>query len=175
MILIAVGANLPGPTGSPLAQCEAALQRLASSGVAILARSPWYESAPVPPSDQPWYVNGVVSVATSLPPATLLETLHRIERALGRTRGAANAARTIDLDLLDYDGLIRSGPEPPILPHPRLAGRAFVLRPLADVAPEWRHPRGSSVAELLAALPPDANVRPLPAAKSRPNRFKNPS
>jgi 2-amino-4-hydroxy-6-hydroxymethyldihydropteridine diphosphokinase len=166
MILVALGANLPGPAGPPLAQCEAALGRLAAAGVAIIGRSRWYESTPVPASDQPNFVNGVVAVGTEQGPVALLGTLHAVEAALGRVRGIANAARTIDLDLLDYDGLVRDGDEPPILPHPRLAERGFVLRPLADVMPAWRHPvSGRSVGELLAALPFDPGLRPIGPAK----------
>ncbi len=162
MILIAFGSNLSGPAGPPLAQCEAALARFASCGITIQARSQWYESAPVPPSDQPWFVNGVVAVRTSVDPVGLLAALHGIEESLGRTRGAPNAARTIDLDLIDYDGLVRAGPEPPLLPHPRMHERAFVLRPLLDVAPAWCHPAtGRTAADLLAALPAGDEVRPL--------------
>lgn len=166
MILIALGANLPGPAGPPLAQCEAALGKLAEAGVAVIARSRWYESTPVPASDQPRYVNGVVAVSTAQGPVPLLGTLHAIERSLGRVRDAVNAARTIDLDLLDYEGLVRDGDGPPILPHPRMADRGFVLRPLADVMPAWRHPvSGRSVGELLAALPFDPGLRPIAPAK----------
>jgi 2-amino-4-hydroxy-6-hydroxymethyldihydropteridine diphosphokinase len=169
MILVAFGSNLIGPAGPPLAQCEAALARLPSHGIAVVARSPWYESAPVPASDQPWFVNGVAAVRASLGPVDLLDALHRIEIELGRVRSVVNAARTIDLDLLDYDGLVRGGPEPPLLPHPRMHERAFVLRPLLDVAPAWRHPvSGRSAAELLAALPKDAGLRRLAAGKVPP-------
>jgi 2-amino-4-hydroxy-6-hydroxymethyldihydropteridine diphosphokinase len=163
MILIAVGANLPGPAGTPRDNCEAALVALAAAGVGVIRRSRWYRSPPWPPSDQPWYVNGVVVVRTDLDPAALLAVMHGIERQFGRVReaGAANAARPLDLDLIDYDGLVRDDP-PPVLPHPRLEGRAFVLRPLADVAPAWRHPRtGRSVGDLLAGLPADAIAEPL--------------
>ena len=172
MILVALGANLPGPAGPPLAQCEAAIGKLAEAGVAVIARSRWYESTPVPASDQPRYVNGVVAVRTEQGPAALLATLHAVERSLGRVRGVANAARTIDLDLLDYDGLVRSD-EPPILPHPRMAGRGFVLRPLADVMPAWRHPvSGRSVGELLAELPFDPDLRPMAPPKPPQPEFR---
>lgn len=83
-----------------------------------------------------------------------MELLHETEDLFGRTRGTRNAPRTLDLDLIDYDGRIESGP--PELPHPRLAERAFVLVPLQDVAPSWRHPAsGKLIAELLSALAPD--------------------
>jgi 2-amino-4-hydroxy-6-hydroxymethyldihydropteridine diphosphokinase len=161
MILIALGANLPGPAGPPRAQCEAAFAALEKRGVAVVKRSRWYESAPVPASDQPNFVNGVAAISTALRPAELLQTLHAVEAELGRVRGAPNAARTLDLDLLDYDGLVQEGP--PILPHPRIASRDFVLLPLADVAPDWAHPLTRlSVATLIAALPAGRTARPLP-------------
>jgi 2-amino-4-hydroxy-6-hydroxymethyldihydropteridine diphosphokinase len=173
MILVALGANLPGPAGPPLAQCEAAVQSLAAARIAVVARSPWYESTPVPVSDQPRYVNGVIAVGTELGPVGLLEALHRIEDALGRVRSIANAARMIDLDLVDYDGLVRDGPEPPILPHPRMAERSFVLRPLADIMPAWRHPvSGRSVGELLAALPFDPGLKPIMPVKPAEPAFR---
>jgi len=156
MIVIAIGANLPGPSGSPRDNCEAAIVELERAGVRVVARSHWYRSPPWPPSEQPWYVNGVVAVVTALDPAQLLGLLHAIEAKFGRVRGVANAARPLDLDLIDYEGLIRDAP-PPALPHPRLAGRAFVLRPLADIAPDWRDPKtGRSLKDLLPDLPADA-------------------
>jgi 2-amino-4-hydroxy-6-hydroxymethyldihydropteridine diphosphokinase len=162
MILLALGANLPGPAGPPLAQCEAALEALEKRGVRILGRSRWYDTPPHPPSGQPHFVNGVARVETHLGPAPLLAEMLAIEAALGRRRTVPNAARTLDLDLIDYEGQVRTGPEVPILPHPRLTARSFVLLPLRDVAPEWRHPvSGLSVAELIAALPPDHGAHPL--------------
>ncbi|MGQ0662003.1 MAG: 2-amino-4-hydroxy-6-hydroxymethyldihydropteridine diphosphokinase [Pseudomonadota bacterium] len=162
MILVALGANLPGPAGSPLAACAAALMALEDQGVRIAKRSRWYRSAPVPPSDQPWYVNGMAAIATALGPSELLELLQRIEARFGRRRRVANEPRMLDLDLIDFNGLVRAGPAPPILPHPRLAERAFVLLPLADIAPAWRHPvTGAGLADLIAALPPGAAAEPL--------------
>ncbi|HUJ97513.1 MAG TPA: 2-amino-4-hydroxy-6-hydroxymethyldihydropteridine diphosphokinase [Stellaceae bacterium] len=153
MILIGMGANLPSPAGPPQQTLEAALAALAEAGIALERRSPWYRSAPLPAGDQPWYVNGVVSVATRLAPVALLGQLHRVEARFGRLRRQRNEPRVLDLDLLDHDGALRQ--EPPVLPHPRLHERAFVLLPLADIAPDWRHPAsGASLATLIAALPP---------------------
>jgi 2-amino-4-hydroxy-6-hydroxymethyldihydropteridine diphosphokinase len=162
-ILIGLGSNLALPeVGPPRAVLDAALQALAERGVALRARSRWYESAPVPVSDQPWFVNGVALVETALPPDRLLAVLHEVERAFGRRRRVVNEARPLDLDLLAYGDRVADGPEPPILPHPRLSGRAFVLLPLAELRPAWRHPAtGAGIAQLIAALPPDQVARPM--------------
>ncbi|HEX7969738.1 MAG TPA: 2-amino-4-hydroxy-6-hydroxymethyldihydropteridine diphosphokinase, partial [Stellaceae bacterium] len=133
MILLGLGANLPSAAhGSPQATLAAALDALAAEGVAVDKLSPWYRSAPVPADDQPWYVNGVAAVATRLAPAELLKLLHRVERRFGRVRQRRNEPRVLDLDLLDYDGLVQPGGPRAILPHPRLHERAFVLLPLRD-------------------------------------------
>lgn len=168
MILVAIGANLPGPDGSaPLETARAAaaaLDRL--PGLRLRGLSRWYETEPVPPSGQPPYVNGVAHLAGEAAPELLLEWLHTIEAAAGRRRGEPNAARTLDLDLIALGGLVRHGPAP-VLPHPRAHQRGFVLAPLCDVAPGWVHPLlGRSAADLLAALVaargPLAGVRALP-------------
>jgi 2-amino-4-hydroxy-6-hydroxymethyldihydropteridine diphosphokinase len=160
MILLGLGANLPtAEYGAPVATFAAAIAALAEKGISCVRQSPWYRSAPLPAGDQPWYVNGVVAVATLLAPAALLSTLHLLERRFGRERRARNEARVLDLDLLDYDGLVVSEGSALVLPHPRLHQRAFVLLPLRDVAPLWRHPRsGESVEALIAALPPGQQI-----------------
>ena len=166
MILVAIGSNLPSVAGTPRETCEAALRLLPMRGVRILSTSKWYETAPVPVSDQPWFVNGVVRVETLLNPLALLQTLHDVELEFMRTRSQPNAARTLDLDLLDYEGLIfPTGAL--VLPHPRLQERAFVLYPLHDVAPDWRHPvLGLEVSDLIQNLPegPEKQeFRPIPS------------
>ncbi len=165
-ILIGLGANLPSAKiglqyGGPKANCAWALSRLAELGVRLVRRSRWWTGPPVPPSDQPWYVNGVALIETELAPSALLARLHQVEAELGRVRSVANSARPLDLDLLDYDG--RVDPiGPPVLPHPRLATRAFVLLPLAELVPDWRHPAsGVPLADLIAALPADHGVVPI--------------
>ncbi|HSI00533.1 MAG TPA: 2-amino-4-hydroxy-6-hydroxymethyldihydropteridine diphosphokinase [Reyranella sp.] len=157
-IFIGLGANLPHERyGSPRQTLEAALAELGRRGVRTMRVSPWYRTAPIPASDQPWYENAVAEVASGLSADALLAELHDVEAAFGRARTVANAARPIDLDLLDFHGEISPGGKGrATLPHPRMAGRAFVLMPLADLAPNWRHPvTGRPIAELLAALPAD--------------------
>lgn len=165
MILIAIGSNLPHPeVGQPREVCEAALNRLAQSGVRILRRSPWYGSAPVPASDQPWFVNGVaeVELEASGSPQSLLAALHAVEGELGRTRNRRNEARIVDLDLIDFEGRVSAPDASPLLPHPRLQERAFVLLPLRDLAPEWRHPvTGVAIQTLIDSLPKGQEIRLL--------------
>ena len=155
-ILIAIGANLPGPDdSSPLETCRRAVAALdCLAGLRVKGLSRWYQSAPIPPSGQPPYINGVaVLLGTVDDPAALLVALHGIEVLFGRVRGSANAARTLDLDLIGIGDLVRAAPDP-ILPHPRAHQRAFVLAPLRDAAPSWRHPLlGLTAGELLDRLP----------------------
>jgi 2-amino-4-hydroxy-6-hydroxymethyldihydropteridine diphosphokinase len=162
MILVGIGSNLAAPgSASPRDTAAAALVQLPQFGIAVRRCSRWYASEPVPASDQPWYVNAVAAIDTALAPAALLDALLALERRFGRQRGAVNAARTLDLDLLDYDGR-RCGTARLTLPHPRLHERRFVLAPLAEIAPQWRHPLlGSTAAALLAALPAGQPVRVL--------------
>jgi 2-amino-4-hydroxy-6-hydroxymethyldihydropteridine diphosphokinase len=152
MILIGLGANLPSPAGPPLETLKAALSALARNGATPRAVSRFYESMAWPDPSDPSFVNAVARVETALAPAALLARLKEIERSFGRIEARANAPRPLDLDVLDYDARVEAGP--PILPHPRMESRAFVLVPLRDVAPAWRHPvSGRSVAQLVAALP----------------------
>ncbi len=167
MILIALGANLPSAHGmAPMRTCidtVAALARL--PGLRLVATSPWYRSAPEPPMPgAPEFINGVARLEGEADPATLLAQLHALEAEAGRQRPFPNAPRTLDLDLIDCNGLLRATPDL-ILPHPRAHLRRFVLQPLADVAPEWLHPSlGQPVSVLLAALPgPALALAPLPS------------
>ena len=171
MILVALGANLPTARhGTPAEGLDAALVALAECGIRPVAQSRWYRSAPVPPAQGPWFVNGVVRIETTLDPIPLMARLLEIEANFGRRRSIAGASRPLDLDLLDYDGRVlnhaadRSGPAL-VLPHPRLAERAFVLAPLIEVAPRWRHPvSGANASSLLAAVAAGQAVEPLSPA-----------
>jgi 2-amino-4-hydroxy-6-hydroxymethyldihydropteridine diphosphokinase len=153
-ILVAIGANLPGPDGaSPLQTCQRAAAALDQiPGVRLAALSRWHITPPDPPSDQPCYVNAVALLRGTADPADLLAALHRIEAAAGRRRTVPNAARTLDLDIVAMGGLVRAAPDP-VLPHPRAHLRRFVLLPLAEIAPAWLHPiLGHPASVLIAAL-----------------------
>lgn len=158
-IYIGLGANLPHPEfGPPPRTLRRALASLNDRGVRLVRCSPWYRTAPVPASDQPWYVNAVAQVATGLAPDALLATLHGVEDSFGRVRSVRDAARFVDLDLLDYESIHKDLKNIglSVIPHIRLEDRAFVLLPLRDIAPDWRHPvTGASIDTLIAALPSD--------------------
>lgn len=164
-ILIGIGANLASESfGSPQDACKAALTALNETpGVRVTAQSRWFESQPVPISDQPWFINGVAEVETNLSPQVLLDTLHTIEANFGRVRTVQNAPRVLDLDLLAYGNeIITAGGEGGAeIPHPRLSDRAFVLLPVGDIAPFWVHPlTDRTLAEMVAELPQDQVCRP---------------
>jgi 2-amino-4-hydroxy-6-hydroxymethyldihydropteridine diphosphokinase len=151
MIVIALGANLPSSVGPPRQTLVSALDALTAFGIRIAAVSPFYASKAWPDPNDPAYVNAVAIIETELSPRELMMKLHEVETSFGRKRSTKNAPRSLDLDLIDYDSRVETGP--PALPHPRVHDRRFVLAPLADVAPGWRHPvGGKTVGQLLAAL-----------------------
>ncbi len=161
-IILGIGANLIPDGYETLQQgCLAAIGLLAQYDIRVLDHSRWFETAPVPISDQPWFVNAVILAETEVPAAVALAALHQIEKQFGRTRNRRNEARVLDIDLVDYGGLVVDR-ENLILPHPRMHERAFVLLPLYDVLPNWVHPvTHSSIATLIAALPSDQIIRPM--------------
>jgi len=163
MIYVGIGANLHhADYGSPQNTCGAALYSLNEENIHISACSRWYESAPVPVSDQPNYINAVISVETTIKPLELLNLLLKHEEEFGRTHNNKNAARTLDLDLLDYHGEIIETTMALNLPHPRLHERAFVLLPLAELDPNWQHPQtGSQINDLIEKIPNDLKAIPL--------------
>jgi 2-amino-4-hydroxy-6-hydroxymethyldihydropteridine diphosphokinase len=150
-ILIALGANIPSAAGPPEVTLKAALTALEDRGVRVLALSPFHQTQAWPDPADPPFTNAVAEIETQLQPFALLGLLHEVETAFGRKRSVPNAPRTLDLDLLDYQGRIEN--DEVELPHPRMAFRRFVLEPLAEIAPGWRHPvTGQTVETLLRTL-----------------------
>ena len=164
MILIGMGGNLSSVYGDPATLLKTALSVMPSFGITVCRLSSFYRTPAMARYVQPPYVNSVAAIETALPAADLLQALHRIEALFGRVRVARWAARTLDLDLLDYHGQIVTargprgpeagvGPLPMALPHPGIAERGFVLVPLQEIAPEWRHPvLGEGAARLIERL-----------------------
>jgi 2-amino-4-hydroxy-6-hydroxymethyldihydropteridine diphosphokinase len=158
MIVVALGANLASAAGPPEATMRAALAVLGERGASPQTVSRFWRTPAWPDRRDPSFVNAAAAIVTALPPEALLKVLHDIETQFGRNRsqdlstGAKrNAPRTLDLDLIDYNGRVQAGP--PQLPHPRMAERAFVLVPLREIAPAWHHPvSGRSIDDLIAAL-----------------------
>lgn len=150
---IALGANLPSSIGPPEATLARAVARLSALG-RVAARSSLYSTAPVGFADQPRFLNAVVALVTDLSPHELLSALLSLERAFGRDRDAVlpNGPRTLDLDILLYGDFVLSEVDL-VIPHPRLAERAFVLIPLHEIAPHAVDPRsGKTAGELLKSL-----------------------
>ena len=162
---IGLGANL----GKPVAQVRRALAGLAElDEVEVLRVSRLYRNPPLGPKEQSWYINAVAQVRTRLTAEELLRALGRLETALGRVRGERWGPRIIDLDLLLYDGEVVNTAEL-VLPHPEMHRRAFVLTPLAEIAPEAWHPGlKKSALQLLTELDPADReaLEPIPAEET---------
>ncbi len=150
-IVVALGANSPGPWGTPRQTIAQALGEIARAHLDVVAVSPLYRTAAVGSAGQPAYVNAVALLETSLSPEALLRVLKHVERRAGRRGGRPWGPRTLDIDIVDYAGLVRhwrngkgafakAGARPLVLPHPLAHTRPFVLKPLLDIAPDWRHP-----------------------------------
>jgi 2-amino-4-hydroxy-6-hydroxymethyldihydropteridine diphosphokinase len=154
VVTLGLGANL----GERLDTLQRAVDLLAGEGVRAVASSRVWETEPVGgPADQPTYLNAVVRAETELDADDLLAAAHRVEAALGRTREVRWGPRTIDIDVLLYDDVLRDDPELTI-PHPRLTERAFVVLPLLDIDPAPALPDGTRILE--RSLDPDG-ARPV--------------
>jgi 2-amino-4-hydroxy-6-hydroxymethyldihydropteridine diphosphokinase len=163
MIYIALGANLPSAIGPPEQTLRRVLALMPSRGLVVEVTSPFYRSPAWPNAADPAYVNAVARVRSKLAPADLMRALLQLEIEFGRRRSVKNAPRTLDLDIVDYGGLVTDAAHL-LLPHSQMHERAFVLRPLADVAPDWRHPvTGQSVSELLQIVG-EGGLEPLETA-----------
>lgn len=166
---IALGSNL-GDRAKTLAAAKDRLRRLGR----VEACSSLYETEPVGFHQQPAFLNAVLALETELEPLSLLHALLAIERELGRDRsqGVPNGPRTVDLDLLLMEDAVIAGEEL-MLPHPALVQRRFVLTPLAEIAPQLRHPqRNQTIAELLAVLPDEGENRVSAVRRLSGSRLK---
>jgi 2-amino-4-hydroxy-6-hydroxymethyldihydropteridine diphosphokinase len=158
-VVVALGCSLPGAYPSREVLLEAAVDALASEGLAVTGRSAWWTSAAWPDPAAPAYLTGVVLVETRLPASEVLEALHRVEARFGRVRAEANAPRTLDLDLIAHGRTVLDGVV--VVPHPRAHERLFVMGPLAQIAPRWRHPvYGRTAAALAAAATVGMDAKP---------------
>ena len=160
MILIAAGANLPfcGLDSQHIVlRAFRALDRMSQ----VKRQSSLYESQAWPDPADPPFVNAVAEIETSLAPEALLAALHAIEAGFGRRRSERNAPRTLDLDLIAYHDETRDAADGLVLPHPRLSGRAFVLAPLAEIAPDWRHAETRETAAAMLARADCAGLRKI--------------
>lgn len=158
---MALGSNLAGDYASSEALLEAALARFPEAGLRVLKRSGWWRSAAWPDPRGPEYRNGIALVEASGGPEAVLSALFALEARFFRRRGAQNAPRTLDLDLIAHGRTVLATPEL-TLPHPRAHERRFVMGPLAEVAPAWRHPLlGRTAAELAAEATVGRDAQPL--------------
>ncbi len=155
VVYLALGSNL----GDRVANLEAAIAALPPA-VQVTCRSPIYETDPAYVTDQPAFLNLAVAGDTALEAENLLRQLKRIERDLGRTPGRRYGPRLIDIDIIFFGSRIVQSPGL-VIPHPRLAERAFVLKPLADIGPEVTHPKsGETVRQMLERLGDGGGITP---------------
>ena len=139
-IIIGIGGNTYSKDGThPIKVAEKAISCLRDYSIFVTNQSSWYESEPIPKSEQPNFFNCIVFANTVLKELDVLESLHKIEHKLGRRRKVVNEARIIDLDLIDYSNKILRN-ENIIIPHPRAHQRRFVIEPLAELDKNWIHP-----------------------------------
>ena len=130
--------------------------------IRLAACSRVYESPPWGLTEQPWFLNQTIEIETTLSPRGLLARCQEVEQSLGRLRTVRWGPRTIDVDILLYNDVVMTAPDL-VIPHPELRRRAFVLVPLAEIAPALRLPTGEALVTLLDALPDRADVRPVSA------------
>jgi 2-amino-4-hydroxy-6-hydroxymethyldihydropteridine diphosphokinase len=157
-VYIALGSNV----GDRPANLADAIERIKAAGVRVVRASSIYETEPRDLRDQPWFLNQVIETQTDLLPRQLLSRLKKIEREMGRKRIVDKGPRVIDLDILLFAESVVSTPELQV-PHPRIAERRFVLEPLAEIAPDLRHPATKQTIREMLGRVTDQDVRKIQA------------
>ena len=148
MIFLGLGSNLPSKYGDRFANINLAISYLERYGIKVIKKSSFYETPSYPNKEHPKFINVVILVETILPPTDLMSVLIFIEEKLERKRGKKNDPRTCDIDIIDYDGQIlnlRYNNLDLILPHKELTSRNFILFPLQEVSPMWKHPKTEEI------------------------------
>ena len=161
MIYIGLGANIKYKDNLSLVDSlNLAMEKMSFLSIKIIQKSSFFLSAPVPLTDQPWFVNSVISIETTLTPSKLLKNLHCLEKDFGRKREKKWGPRSLDLDIISYNEIESN--EQIYLPHPRMHERAFVLYPLQELNKNWFHPvLGKSVCQLIKELPSGQVIRKI--------------
>ena len=161
VVVIALGSNLVGDYGSSVDLLEAALAQFAQAELPVIAKSSWWRSRAWPDPTANEYRNGIVLVEARLTPQVMIRTLFSLEAQFGRVRGTENDPRTLDLDLIAHGRTVVASPDL-TLPHPRADQRLFVMGPLAEIAPDWRHPvSGLTARDLAQSATVGRDARPL--------------
>ena len=152
MILLGLGSNLPSQFGDRFTNINLAISSLEGYGIKVIKKSSFYETPSYPNKENPKFINIVILVDTTLPPVDLMSVLIFIEEKLGRKRDKKNDPRTCDIDIIDYNGQILNLKYNNLnltIPHKELAKRNFVLFPLQEIFPEWKHPKTNEIINVL--------------------------
>ena len=157
MIFISLGSNLPSTYGNRFTNINLAISYLEGYGIKIISKSSFYETYSYPNRENPKFINIVISIKTHLSPADLMSVLLFIEEKLERKRNKKNDSRTCDIDIIDYNNQILSFQYKNLnleIPHKKLSSRNFVLFPLQEIFPNWKHPKTKeNISSLIHKLP----------------------
>jgi 2-amino-4-hydroxy-6-hydroxymethyldihydropteridine diphosphokinase len=152
MIFLGLGSNLPSKYGDRFANINLAISCLDGYGIKVIKKSSFYETPSYPNNENPKFINAIILVETTLPPVDLMSVLIFIEKKLERKRGKKNDPRTCDIDIIDYNSEIlnlRYNNLELTVPHKELTSRNFILFPLQEISPTWKHPKTKEIVSVL--------------------------